>query len=147
MPWSISTQIIASTVKNPKLPEMINKKYIWVFIFQKYGKFWSVSQHNFIKHKPLFSEEWQMTISFVFLGHLGGQHTPSQQLPIVTLAASNLLMPPPASLGGLSSHSSNEDCSGCSYAVKHKLQEHLMQKHRRECTTCALKMGNITGGK
>ena len=82
-------------------------------------------------------------------GHLGGQHTPSssQQLPIVTLAASNLLMPPPASLGGLSSHSSNEDCSGCSYAVKHKLQEHLMQKHRRECTTCALKMGNITGGK
>jgi len=77
-------------------------------------------------------------------GHLGGQHTPSssQQLPIVTL---DLLMPPPASLGGLSSHSSNEDCSGCSYAVKHKLQEHLMQKHRRECTTCALKMGNITG--
>ena len=84
---------------------------------------------------------------YLFVGHLGGQHTPSQQLPIVTLAASNLLMPPPASLGGLSSHSSNEDCSGCSYAVKHKLQEHLMQKHRRECTTCALKMGNITGGK
>ena len=48
-------------------------------------------------------------------------------------AASNLLMPPMAGTSGHSSHSSQEDCSGVSFAVKHKLQEHLMQKHRREC--------------
>ena len=37
---------------------MKNKKTMWVFIFQKYGKFWSVSLEYFIKHKPLISEEW-----------------------------------------------------------------------------------------
>ena len=30
---------------------------MWVFIFQKYGKFSSVLLEHFIKHKPLFSEE------------------------------------------------------------------------------------------
>ena len=30
----------------------------WIFIFQKYGKIWSVSLDNFVKHKPLISEEW-----------------------------------------------------------------------------------------
>ena len=34
------------------------KKTMWVFLFQKYAKFWSVSLVQFIKHKPLFSEEW-----------------------------------------------------------------------------------------
>ena len=29
----------------------------WIFVFQKYGKFWSVLQEHFIKHKPLISEE------------------------------------------------------------------------------------------
>ena len=32
------------------------KKSIWVFLLQKYGKFWSISQDNFIKHNPLISE-------------------------------------------------------------------------------------------
>ena len=31
-------------------------KNIWLFLFQKYGKFWSVSRDNFIKHKPLISD-------------------------------------------------------------------------------------------
>ena len=35
----------------------------WVFnvvcIFQKYGKYWNVLLDHFIKHKPMFSEEWQ----------------------------------------------------------------------------------------
>ena len=31
---------------------------MWVFLFQKYGKFWSNSLHHFIKHKHLISEEW-----------------------------------------------------------------------------------------
>ena len=31
---------------------------MWVFIFQKYGKFWSVSLEHFNKYKPLISEEW-----------------------------------------------------------------------------------------
>ena len=36
---------------------MKNEKSMWVFIFQKYGKFWSVSLKHFIKHKPLISEQ------------------------------------------------------------------------------------------
>ena len=55
-------------------------------------------------------------------------------------------MPPMAGTSGHSSHSSQEDCSGVSFAVKHKLQEHLMQKHRRECPTCSLRGGTL-GGK
>ena len=34
-----------------------DKKSTWVFVFQKYGKFRSVSLGHFIKHKPLISEE------------------------------------------------------------------------------------------
>ena len=30
---------------------------MWVLLFQKYGKIWSVLLEHFIKHKPLFSEE------------------------------------------------------------------------------------------
>ena len=33
------------------------KKLLWVFVFIKYGKFWSISLELFIKHKPLLSEE------------------------------------------------------------------------------------------
>ena len=36
-----------------------NPLNIWVFLFQKYGKFWKgVLLDNFIKHKPLISEEY-----------------------------------------------------------------------------------------
>ena len=49
---------------------------------------------------------------------------------MVTLASPNFLMPPaPMHTQSQSSHSSQEDCSGISYTVKHKLQEHLMRKH------------------
>ena len=34
------------------------KKQLWVFVYIKYGKFWSNFLELFIKHKPLFSEEW-----------------------------------------------------------------------------------------
>ena len=48
----------SSTVKNPKLLEMKNKtKTFRLFLFQQYGKFWSVSLDNIIEHKPLISEE------------------------------------------------------------------------------------------
>ena len=33
------------------------KKTSWVFLFQKYSKFWSALLDNFIKHKSLISEE------------------------------------------------------------------------------------------
>ena len=33
------------------------KKTTWVFLFQKYGKFWSVLRELFFEHKPLISEE------------------------------------------------------------------------------------------
>ena len=65
------------------------------------------------------------------------------------VAPSNLLMPP-VPRQSQSSHSSTEDCSGCSYEVKHKLQEHLIQRHnrqsRRECATCFMTPGTL-GGK
>jgi len=32
---------------------------------------------------------------------------------------------------------SESDLSGCSYSVRHKLHEHLMQRHRRDCTNCS----------
>ena len=34
------------------------KKQLWVFVYMKYGKFWSILVGHFIKHKPLKSEEW-----------------------------------------------------------------------------------------
>ena len=37
---------------------MKNKqKTTWVFVFQKYGKFWSILLGHFIKHKPLSYED------------------------------------------------------------------------------------------
>ena len=40
------------------------KNSTWIFVFQKYGKFWSISQGHFIKHKPLISEEWVTNTSY-----------------------------------------------------------------------------------
>ena len=34
------------------------KKTTCVFLYIKYGKFWSVSQGHYVEHKPLISEEW-----------------------------------------------------------------------------------------
>ena len=36
---------------------MKNEKKYMGFVFQKYGKFWSILLGNFIKHNPLISEE------------------------------------------------------------------------------------------
>ena len=38
--------------------KIINEKKIWVFLFQKYDKFWIVSLDNCIKQKPHILEEW-----------------------------------------------------------------------------------------
>ena len=43
--------------KNKVAQNKKRKKTSWVFVFQKYGKFWSVSLGHFIQHKPLISEE------------------------------------------------------------------------------------------
>ena len=41
---------------------------MWIFIFQKYCNFWSISLGHFIKHKPFISEEWQLLVySFFFV--------------------------------------------------------------------------------
>ena len=40
------------------------KKSTYVFIFQKYGKFWSVLIGHFIKQNPLISEEWSFYIFY-----------------------------------------------------------------------------------
>ena len=60
MPWSLSTQTRAFLKEENKVAqnEKWKKKLIWVFVFQKYGKFWSISLGYFIKHKPLISEEY-----------------------------------------------------------------------------------------
>ena len=57
------------------------------------------------------------------------QNLTQSHQPLVTLASPNFLMPPAPMPQNTSSHSSQEDCSGISYTVKHKLQEHLMRKH------------------
>ena len=44
--------------KKLKYHEMKNEITTWVFVFQKYSKFWSISLEHFIKHKPRISEEW-----------------------------------------------------------------------------------------
>ena len=36
------------------------KNYMGVFLYIKYGKFWSVSLGHSVEHKPLFSEECQI---------------------------------------------------------------------------------------
>ena len=41
---------------------------LWVFVCQKYGKFWSVLLGHFIKHKPLISEEWLCNIINSYTG-------------------------------------------------------------------------------
>ena len=49
---------IASDVQNSLVARNEKwKKTIWVFLFQKYGKFWSILLDNFIEHKLLISEE------------------------------------------------------------------------------------------
>ena len=44
----------------PSLNEKRKKKPPLVFIFQKSGKFWSISLVYFINHKPLIFEEWHI---------------------------------------------------------------------------------------
>ena len=51
MPWSTYVKTVVRTERWKKL---------WVFIFQKYGKFGSVSLGHFIKLKPLISEQWSI---------------------------------------------------------------------------------------
>ena len=59
MPSSMSTKTRAFIRDENKLAWNEKwKKQLWVFVYIKYGKFWSVSLELFIKHKPLFSEEW-----------------------------------------------------------------------------------------
>ena len=40
------------------------KKQLWVFVYIKYGKCWSLLLELFINHKPLFSEEWSLVNIF-----------------------------------------------------------------------------------
>ena len=42
------------------------KNSTWVFVFQKYGKFWSVLLGHFINHKPLIYEECLATFYILF---------------------------------------------------------------------------------
>ena len=37
---------------------------MWVFVFQKYGKFWSILLGHFIKDKLLISEKWKCKYDF-----------------------------------------------------------------------------------
>ena len=56
------------------------KKSIWVFLFQKYGKFWSFPQDNFIKHNPLISEEWVPSVAWKAKKHNRKKKTNQQHL-------------------------------------------------------------------
>ena len=76
MTWSMSTRPDHSLGKEIKLYKMKNKKNTWVFVFQKYGKFWSMSLDHFIKHKTLISEEWNRY-------HYQGMYDVSMYVPVI----------------------------------------------------------------
>ena len=40
------------------------KKNTWVFVFLKYGKYWSILIGHFMNHKSLISEEWHFCYHF-----------------------------------------------------------------------------------
>ena len=48
----------------------MKKNTTWVFRFQKYGKFWSISLSHFIKHNPLISEECVVSMYTITTIHL-----------------------------------------------------------------------------
>ena len=55
MPWFMSLKLLRECIKaawNEK-----GKKKFAAFVFQKYGKIWSVSLEHFIKDKPFISKE------------------------------------------------------------------------------------------
>ena len=39
---------------------------MWVFLYIKYSKFWSISLEHFIERKPLISEEWPAVFVTIF---------------------------------------------------------------------------------
>ena len=48
------------------------KKTLWVFLLQKYGKFWSISLDDSVERKPLISEEWYYSLHIqIFLKREG----------------------------------------------------------------------------
>ena len=65
----------------------MKKKTMWVFVFQKYGKFRNVSLEHFIKHKPLISEECRLrqlvravpSIKSKEIGHKKDQPNPNSE--------------------------------------------------------------------
>ena len=58
MPWSMSTLTRAFIRRKNKVAWNEKwKKQLWVFVYIKYDKFWSISLGHFIKHEPLISEE------------------------------------------------------------------------------------------
>ena len=52
--------LVARNEKWKKLPT-------WVFLLQKYGKFWIISLEHYVEHKPLISEEWFHVIKMAIL--------------------------------------------------------------------------------
>ena len=48
--------------KNKVAQNEKEKKTTWVFVFQKYGKFWSILLGHFIKHKLLISEKCNVIV-------------------------------------------------------------------------------------
>ena len=55
MPWSMSARYVKQ------------KKQLCVFIYIKYGKFWSVSLELFVEHKLWNWEEWYVSFSFLMI--------------------------------------------------------------------------------
>ena len=81
LPWSMSTW--SGAFIRGKKSSTKWKKYIWFFIFQKYGKFWSISLGYFIKHKPLISEKCES--NFFSTSALISSPTPLLQNPMYEL--------------------------------------------------------------
>ena len=55
---NIDQEIYCNKSKAARIEMKKEKKPIWVFLFQEYGKFWSISLDIFIKHKPWNCKVW-----------------------------------------------------------------------------------------
>ena len=77
--WNKKTQIyfffISSNFGFRKSKWKLNKKYLG-FLIPKYGKFWSISLDNFIKHIPIISEECYLYNVYVIVGTSNGSSFP-----------------------------------------------------------------------
>ena len=60
--FALMNTLVIHEGKNKVAPNEKRKKNTWVFVFQEYGKFWSISVEHFVKHKLWNCEECSTSV-------------------------------------------------------------------------------------